>query len=144
MIPSSFPVRERGLKPVELYSSIASDPSFPVRERGLKHVLLQVDDPINNVVPRAGTWIETTVSELCGEPDDVVPRAGTWIETPCWSCRNPTIESFPVRERGLKPSLLCLSFFFSLSFPVRERGLKPCQTPHPTKSQSRSPCGNVD
>ena len=36
------------------------------------------------VVPRAGTWIETTVPHYYRPDHYVVPRAGTWIETGVW------------------------------------------------------------
>ena len=34
------------------------------------------------VVPLAGTWIETLVSDFVIYGKEVVPLAGTWIETP--------------------------------------------------------------
>ena len=55
------------------------------------------------VVPRAGTWIETLISE-----------AGEIL----------LLGSFPVRERGLKPKTEAGIRDVIRSFPVRERGLK--------------------
>ena len=55
--------------------------SFPVRERGLKHSEKKDRRTEKWVVPRAGTWIETTATLRLQVHTDVVPRAGTWIET---------------------------------------------------------------
>ena len=102
--------------------------SFPVRERGLKHKIgiTELFKPVN-VVPRAGTWIETSINESPFLFIPVVPRAGTWIETlflaemlvalyvvpragtwietyPASHATSGRTRSFPVRERGLKPS----------------------------------------
>ena len=55
--------------------------SFPVRERGLKQRKGDLADRQQDVVPRAGTWIETVKGANHGGRHKVVPRAGTWIET---------------------------------------------------------------
>ena len=56
---------------------------------------------------------------------NVVPRAGTWIETLGDIYRGADSDaSFPVRERGLKPHTAHNCISMPLSFPVRERGLK--------------------
>ena len=55
----------------------------------------------------------------------VVPRAGTWIETGKIYGNRPFLSSFPVRERGLKLAFLSTHNQSALSFPVWERGLKP-------------------
>ena len=105
----SFPVRERGLKPVIIALNLLLSMSFPVRERGLKHIFSKLIIQIILVVPRAGTWIET--DHLGNHPAPlssfpvrerglkrscagvslrslrVVPRAGTWIET-----RTPSLQ----------------------------------------------------
>ena len=52
-----------------------------MRERGLKQFIDRRFDQVINVVPRAGTWIETVHTDR----SPAVPEA-----------------SFPVRERGLK------------------------------------------
>ena len=57
-------------------------PSFPVRERGLKLSIFTLLLTLLVVVPRAGTWIETTVFTISFF----------------------SFLSFPVRERGLKHS----------------------------------------
>ena len=58
------------------------------------------------VVPRAGTWIETYIAfQNDSSFNFVVPRAGTWIETRLDSLATHGLESFPVRERGLKPNI---------------------------------------
>ena len=55
--------------------------SFPSRERGLKpHNYLSVPG-CRMVVPLAGTWIETSSSNSSILSFCVVPLAGTWIET---------------------------------------------------------------
>ena len=56
---------------------------------------------------------------------DVVPLAGTWIETPKSSVRLFGVMSFPLRERGLKLSFSRSCSNLLSSFPLRERGLKP-------------------
>ena len=58
---------------------------------------------------------------------EVVPRAGTWIETKTGRSMWSWEESFPVRERGLKRLLDRHNRKIAESFPVRERGLKPLQ-----------------
>ena len=55
--------------------------SFPLRERGLKQVGDIVPIYVEEVVPLAGTWIETTNSVSVTMSSGVVPLAGTWIET---------------------------------------------------------------
>ena len=77
----SFPLRERGLKPIPVHCVPASSWSFPLRERGLK----------------------LTFFQAFFAPDQVVPLAGTWIETPHSSGMYRCPASFPLRERGLKP-----------------------------------------
>ena len=75
-----------------------------------------------SVVPLAGTWIETM--EISGQSAgaSVVPLAGTWIETMDLQKVAKSVESFPLRERGLKQS----------------------NYTYPHNYQRRSPCGNVD
>ena len=55
--------------------------SHPVRVRGLKHNkrVALLDNQI--VAPRAGAWIETSLSISFGSGYQVAPRAGAWIET---------------------------------------------------------------
>ena len=97
--------------------------SFPVRERGLKRWVYESIKTRAYVVPRAGTWIETSVPSI-------------------W-CRK--LLSFPVRERGLKPLHHAYYKIKRWSFPVRERGLKPpIQIGVYSRRVCRSPCGNVD
>ena len=52
-----------------------------MRERGLKLDMVGSDERVDEVVPRAGTWIETVKSTERRSRYTVVPRAGTWIET---------------------------------------------------------------
>ncbi|MDY3741539.1 MAG: hypothetical protein SOZ94_01345, partial [Prevotella sp.] len=52
----------------------------------------------------------------------VAPHAGAWIETPTTQGISPRRQSLPMRERGLKPTLIRLA----------RRYLR------------RSPCGSVD
>ena len=56
--------------------------SFPVRERGLKPVVHHITFLRCPVVPCAGTWIETKKENADKQVQAiVVPCAGTWIET---------------------------------------------------------------
>ena len=55
----SLPVRERGLKRLEVYKCPADYWSLPVRERGLKRQGQKLSDAEPCVAPRAGAWIET-------------------------------------------------------------------------------------
>ena len=55
----SLPVRERGLKRGQGDCTCFGHKSLPVRERGLKHPDRAGDDPVFEVAPRAGAWIET-------------------------------------------------------------------------------------
>ena len=54
--------------------------SYPLWVRGLKLECLQEGDPIEEVVPFVGTWIEILQQEAC----------------------NPTMRSYPLWVRGLK------------------------------------------
>ena len=77
------------------------------------------------VVPLAGTWIETINVPLYISSQIVVPLAGTWIETPADTAgRSRGLQSFPLRERGLKHDNSYASEKIDWSFPLRERGLK--------------------
>ena len=60
-----------------------------------------------------------------GAKVDVVPFAGTWIETAEYACGGVFTMSFPSRERGLKHSSELELTRITKSFPSRERGLKP-------------------
>ena len=138
-----------------------------MRERGLKLSIRESWRDRQEVVPRAGTWIETESTYNIDLFSAVVPRAGTWIETrklPCWmtqtrvvpragtwietyaevTLNTSTIPSFPVRERGLKLLLPAPGSYQPESFPVRERGLKQRDVRPDDARRRRSPCGNVD
>ncbi len=52
-----------------------------MRERGLKQGFPRGRLGRHDVVPRAGTWIETDERKAFTMGNWVVPRAGTWIET---------------------------------------------------------------
>ena len=98
------------------------------------------------VVPRAGTWIETERAGSAEISGRVVPRAGTWIETPRVNIAFTCDESFPVRERGLKPVpcwLWCLHHL-----PVVPRAGTWIESAITSYARHftirRSPCGNVD
>ena len=62
--------------------------------------------------------------------ENVVPLAGTWIET-CIPAhpRGSYPSSFPLRERGLKREESGCGYFGLRSFPLRERGLKLTDSP---------------
>ena len=71
----SFPSRERGLKLKLDAPFIADKLSFPSRERGLKQYFTGGLNNDNNVVPLAGTWIETSVKgQLLANGDCRSPR----------------------------------------------------------------------
>ena len=55
--------------------------SHPVRVRGLKPVTDKLSKIKIIVAPRAGAWIETSISFDDGNVPSVAPRAGAWIET---------------------------------------------------------------
>ena len=78
------------------------------------------------VVPLVGTWIETTISpQIIVYHVFVVPLVGTWIETTSSMTACRVSASFPLWERGLKPSPVILVFDRRPpSFPLWERGLK--------------------
>ena len=118
----SLPVRERGLKHIEVVCTAHRVKSLPVRERGLKQ-----------------NHGYTVVADL-----KVAPRAGAWIETVC-RCEDPIpLLSLPVRERGLKQEAQQMAQQVTGSLPVRERGLKLLETISFALSHGRSPCGSVD
>ena len=71
--------------------------SFPLRERGLKLLSKQVIMGWLEVVPLAGTWIETSYrTDLAAS----------------------LIPSFPLRERGLKRLLVSVSQNFLCVVPL--------------------------
>ena len=55
--------------------------SPPARGRGLKHPLGRASLGAEEVAPRAGAWIETSVRTRRPSGASVAPRAGAWIET---------------------------------------------------------------
>ena len=61
--------------------ALLQDVSFPSWERGLKLIIDPENEYGDFVVPLAGTWIETNLSEYVSDDNAVVPLAGTWIET---------------------------------------------------------------
>ena len=122
----SFPLRERGLKREDGEPPAQGKRSFPLRERGLKRELPGDRYYYHAVVPLAGTWIETTAMPRLHCPGKVVPLAGTWIETTAlFRLSDRRRTSFPLRERGLKPGTVSSRIQMRpTSFPLRERGLK--------------------
>ena len=104
-------------------SSAKSSLSFPVRERGLKLCRSLCTIYTACVVPRAGTWIETSFVNVIRLDIVVVPRAGTWIET-TWTVSMP-----PDRTVGPRAGTWIDTH---------------CIMHNLTHIDSRSPCGNVD
>ena len=76
--------------------------SLPVRERGLKWIDLLLPACVYLVAPCAGAWIEIGHCWQTERPRKVAPCAGAWIEIVKTSAKNGVILSLPVRERGLK------------------------------------------
>ncbi len=123
-----------------------------------------VEPPV--VAPRAGAWIETSVSCVMDGPPNVAPRAGAWIETGNLAQFSNVSGSLPVRERGSKlvgaggqmddlGSLPVRERGSKLyrqqrrsgipqSLPVRERGSKRSYPRWIDHCRCRSPCGSVD
>ena len=99
---SSFPSRERGLKPTMLVSDPATAMSFPSRERGLK--LPSVTSPCIILLSFPSRERGLKLWQAIQYPALilVVPLAGTWIETFDDAKDTQIITSFPSRERGLK------------------------------------------
>ena len=81
LVSSSLPVRERGLKSVELLPQQRKSASLPVRERGLKY---QPASPVTSewvVAPCAGAWVEISYPPTAKVPVwGVAPCAGAWVE----------------------------------------------------------------
>ena len=101
---SSFPTRERGLKPAPPGLPSPFPPVVPYAGTWIETQKIENDFLKKTVVPYAGTWIETGLGYAAQIAGGVVPYAGTWIETryleaPIYL----TDQSFPTRERGLKP-----------------------------------------
>ena len=74
-------MRERGLKPANLWPVNRVGMSLPVRERGLKLRSYHYTHQLSDVAPRAGAWIETHIQAMALIQTKVAPRAGAWIET---------------------------------------------------------------
>ena len=116
-----------------------------MRERGLKPPLICYDVCVLFVVPRAGTWIETSVSLAGIGRVWVVPRAGTWIETLSVNENTGALSVVPRAGTWIETVNDGLGVHSpSASFPVRERGLKHPDAAKENGSGGRSPCGNVD
>ena len=138
-------MRERGLK-LEIRNSLKLMPSsFPVRERGLKHMYRVTDAKGNKVVPRAGTWIETPRSGADPGGAEVVPRAGTWIETKKSSTSFFFHDVVPRAGTWIETALHSSSV---TSFTVVPRAGTWIETHMfinvSSSVERRSPCGNVD
>ncbi len=82
-------------------------------------------DNILEVAPHAGAWIETFTRQEEAPVKPVAPHAGAWIETLGYNIKPLTMESLPMRERGLKQIVACNYKQSCQSLPMRERGLKP-------------------
>ena len=79
----------------------------------------------STVAPRAGAWIETIKLAFIPMYLIVAPRAGAWIETIINNVGlGESLESHPVRVRGLKHLYICCNRNRLRSHPVRVRGLK--------------------
>ena len=65
---------------------------------------------------------------------NVVPHAGTWIESSQYRAVKYFTWSFPTRERGLKGSAFSDMYSIGQSFPTRERGLKALENRKAMKS----------
>ncbi len=101
--------------------------SFPSRERGLKHAREHTLTNGKEVVPLAGTWIETFLRRRELEEDSVVPLAGTWIETTQLRPKRRTPSVVPLAGTWIEtPCISSTTFTSPKSFPSRERGLKHC------------------
>ena len=83
--------------------------SFPVRERGLKPAHMENFFCVTVVVPRAGTWIETSGAVYRPSAINVVPRAGTWIETSKINVSTLTNVSVVPRAGTWIETLTCVS-----------------------------------
>ena len=94
-----------------------------MRERGLKLKPKKLCHNVVDVVPRAGTWIETCRDASAGSPAPVVPRAGTWIETD--ERKAFTMGNWVVPRAGTWIETYDTEYVYQ-----RDGG--------------RSPCGNVD
>ena len=101
---TSFPTRERGLKPAPPGLPSPFPPVVPYAGTWIETQKIENDFLKKTVVPYAGTWIETGLGYAAQIAGGVVPYAGTWIETRYLEA--PIYlkdQSFPTRERGLKP-----------------------------------------
>ena len=122
----SFPLRERGLKPIGSAVLLRLRKSFPLRERGLKREDGEPPAQGKRSFPLRERGLKR---ELPGDRyyyHAVVPLAGTWIETTAlFRLSDRRRTSFPLRERGLKPGTVSSRIQMRpTSFPLRERGLK--------------------
>ena len=146
-VHTSFPVRERGLKPADVlrYRCLLHRRS-PCGNVDWNHItdipsqLYMRRSPCGNV-----DWNSDSPNEI-GPTVPVVPRAGTWIETLFGLVFSSLASSrSPCGNVDWNFALFRRSAVRFQSFPVRERGLKHPSTGLPySNRQGRSPCGNVD
>ena len=75
----------------------------------------------------------------------VVPLAGTWIETRIVFLMYLLIQSFPLRERGLKRKSATILEHKKYVVPLAGTWIETMVSPSTrTILARRSPCGNVD
>ena len=97
----SHPTWVRGLKQYVTNSFIVIKTSHPTWVRGLKHTVLFAQ-PVFEVAPYVGAWIETTnIHDIAGG-DLVAPYVGAWIETLTSPPASLCVASHPTWVRGLK------------------------------------------
>ena len=116
-LSKSHPVRVRGLKPQNASCWQNQHKVAPRAGAWIETKKSAKKDDVPKVAPRAGAWIETSAFHFICSRANVAPRAGAWIETIMKPQAKKNLVSHPVRVRGLKLSLLCVTIALNVVAP---------------------------
>ena len=140
----SLPLRECGLKFLDVQHLQGIYLSLPLRECGLKSSDRTIDDVCREVTPLAGVWIEILILSCIFLHLTVTPLAGVWIEI----MQRRTIVNMPsvtpLAGVWIEISASSAASSGTPSLPLRECGLKYSNSSHMVCLESHSPCGSVD
>ena len=140
----SRPARARGSKPDRAGGSWTGRLSRPARARGSKQFVNRRVHFLEEVAPRTGAWIETSVAcsiVCCRSSRPARARGSKPAIAPVASL---TLRSRPARARGSKQVANDPRTDSSRSRPARARGSKHPQSVGQSCAACRAPHGRVD